>query len=139
MAKLTQSTSASSSSFTADDFLNFFMDKIALIRNKTISQQLSNNTMDQGSVIRASCLVIQFEPISSEALSPLAAASKPTTCALDPIPSELFKKLFPLLNSPTPAIFNRTFSQGCVPVAFKTAIIKLLLKKHNSDPLVLDN
>ncbi|KAF7654004.1 hypothetical protein LDENG_00075870, partial [Lucifuga dentata] len=66
-------------------------------------------------------------------------ASKPTTCILDPIPSNLFKELFPVLSSSVLRIINMSLSVGSVPSAFKTAIVKPLLKKQNTDPQILYN
>ncbi|KAF7650330.1 hypothetical protein LDENG_00127670, partial [Lucifuga dentata] len=83
----------------------------------------------------------EFEIISPEkfTLTSLVTASKLTTCILDPIPSNLFKELFPVLSSPVFHIINTSLSVGYVPSAFKTAIIKPLHKKHNTDLQILNN
>ena len=139
VARLTHSSPVLSSSFTANDFLEFFTDKISQIRNNIISQQPSSTMSSQCSVSWSTSSLSQFKPISAEALASMVAASKPTTCSLDPIPSDLLKELFPILSAPIRAIFNTSLSEGCVPLTYKSAIIKPLLKKPNSDPLVLAN
>ncbi|XP_073320704.1 uncharacterized protein [Pagrus major] len=139
VARLTHSSPVLSSPFTANDFLVFFTDKISQLRNNIISQQLSSTVSSQCSVSWSTSSLSQFKPISAETLASMVAASKPTTCSLDPIPSDLLKELLPILNAPIRAILNTSLSEGCVPLTYKSAIIKPLLKKPNSDPLVLAN
>lgn len=50
VARLTRSSPALSSSFTVNDFLEFFTDKVSQLRNNIISQQLSSTMTDQCSV-----------------------------------------------------------------------------------------
>lgn len=110
-----------------------------LYMNNIISQQLSSTMTDQCSASWPTSSLSQFKFISAEALASMVAASKPTKFSLDPIPADLIKELFPILTAPILAILNTSLSEGCVPLAYKPAIIKLLLKKPKSDPLVLAN
>lgn len=137
VARLTQSSPTTLPAFTANDFLAFFTDKISLIRSNIISLQSPSIRNNQCPATTSS--LAQFKPISPEALASLVAASKSTTCSLDPIPSDLCKELFPCLSGPLLSILNTSFAEGCVPRSYKSAIIKPLLKKPTSDPLVLAN
>lgn len=137
VARLTQSSPTLNPAISANDFLEYFTDKISLIRSNITRQQSPISMSDQCPATTSS--LSQFEPISAEALASLVAASKPTTCSLDPIPSDLCKELFPCLSGPLLSILNTSFAEGCVPLSYKFAIIKPLLKKPNSDPLVLAN
>ncbi|KAF7656413.1 hypothetical protein LDENG_00041660 [Lucifuga dentata] len=139
VAKLIQNTPANTSSFSANDFLNFFTNKIDSIRDKfTGPHSPQGDGHELSGLVRTNCSLSEFEIISPETLISLVTASKPTTCILDPIPLNLFKELFPVLSSPVLHIINMSLSVGSVPSAFKTAIIKLLLKKHNTDPQILN-
>jgi hypothetical protein len=61
-------------------------------------------------------------------------ASKPSSCILDHIPTNLLKELVPVLGPPMLNIINVSLSTGCVPNSLKVAGIKHLLKKPNLDP-----
>lgn len=52
---------------------------------------------------------------------------------------EPFKRMFDSVSSHGLNIRNAFLQTGCFPDAFKTAIVKPLLKKHNLDSSVLDN
>ncbi|MEJ4486827.1 reverse transcriptase domain-containing protein, partial [Enterococcus faecium] len=66
-------------------------------------------------------------------LSSVVSHSKPSTCLLDPIPSKLFKDIFPIIGSVILDLVNTSLLTGYVPVSFKTAVIKPLLKKTSLD------
>ena len=46
-------------------------------------------------------------------------ASKPSSCLLDPIPTNLLKELLPMLGPPMLNIINGSLSTGCVPNSLK--------------------
>ncbi|XP_029938415.1 uncharacterized protein LOC115381268 [Salarias fasciatus] len=62
-----------------------------------------------------------------------------TTCLLDPIPTPLFKSLYGFLEEQILNIMNSSLQTGVFPTAFKTAVVKPLLKKSNLDPDVFNN
>ena len=59
-------------------------------------------------------------------------SSKPSTCILDPIPTRLFKEVFPLIDTSILDLINLSLLTGYVPQTFKVAVIKPLLKKTYS-------
>ncbi|XP_029958222.1 uncharacterized protein LOC115396479, partial [Salarias fasciatus] len=61
------------------------------------------------------------------------------TCLLDPIPTPLFKSLYGFLEEQILNIMNSSLQTGVFPTAFKTAVVKPLLKKSNLDPDVFNN
>ncbi|MEQ2170303.1 hypothetical protein GOODEAATRI_034099 [Goodea atripinnis] len=46
----------------------------------------------------------------------MLASSKPSSCMLDPIPTKLFKEVFPLITSPILVMINLSCKVGCMVV-----------------------
>ncbi|XP_062391362.1 uncharacterized protein LOC134079180 [Sardina pilchardus] len=83
----------------------------------------------------------QFEPISLSSLSAAVRHLKPSNCPSDCLPSRLFKDAT-VFDSVAPFLLllvNSILSSGCVPGAFKHAVVQPLLKKPNLDPSTLSN
>ena len=64
---------------------------------------------------------------------------KLSTYDLGPLPPSLIKMVFYYVQYDFLPIVNCSLSTGAFPDAFKTALVKPLLKKHNVDPSVLNN
>ncbi len=74
--------------------MNYFTSKIEIIRDKTVTMQLSATVLHQ--IVRYRSPQEQFYSFSSignEELYKLVKSSKPTTCMLDPVPSKLLKEV----------------------------------------------
>ena len=132
------------SPFTADDFLNFFNQKIINIRDeisKSLPPSGSTNLplSSTPQIIDNTTIFSHFDVISQDALNKLLLSSKSTNCLFDPLPAKLIKELLPTLGPPLLNIINTSLSCGIVPTSFKSAIIKPLLKKPNLDSEVLNN
>uniref|UniRef100_A0A667Z0D5 Reverse transcriptase domain-containing protein n=1 Tax=Myripristis murdjan TaxID=586833 RepID=A0A667Z0D5_9TELE len=141
VAKLTKKQpSATSISLTADDFLDFFGNKVEEIRQKINSESAA---APADSLAVASSPIVPtisvFEAVSLDTLSKLVIASKPTTCFLDPLPAKLYKESWPLLGSTMLDIVNLSLSTGIVPSSFKTAVVRPLLKKPHLDSSSLNS
>ena len=74
-------------------------------------------------------LLDSFLPIDLPELTSTIKRCKPTTCLLDPIPTRLFKDVFPLLGALVLDQINLSLATAYVPQAFKTAVIRPLPKK----------
>ncbi len=74
-----------------------------------------------------------FTTVGQDELNKLITASKPTTCLLDPVPTQLLKDLLPVAEEPLLNIINSSLSLGHVPKPFKLAAIKPLIKKPKLD------
>ena len=146
VARLTQSHSSTEPSIpltlSSDDFMNFFVNKITSIREK-IDHLLPHIGTDSSFSTRAleapGAQLDSFSPIDLPELTSLVSSSKPSTCQLDPIPTKLFKDVFPLINSSILTQINLSLLTGYVPHTFKIAVIKPLLKKATLDPDILAN
>ncbi len=124
------------SQFNSNDFMNFFTDKIDNIRN-SITNVDSTASSTSASFIAPKEKLNCFTTIGQDELNKLITASKPTTCLLDPVPTELL--LLPVAEEPLLNIINSSLSLGHVPKPFKLAVIKPLIKKPKLDPCELAN
>uniref|UniRef100_A0A8C7LTE2 Reverse transcriptase domain-containing protein n=1 Tax=Oncorhynchus mykiss TaxID=8022 RepID=A0A8C7LTE2_ONCMY len=129
--------------FSSDKFMNFFEEKIMIIRkqitdsslNLRIPSKLSCPESAQlcqnlGSRVRLKC----FRTISLDTMMKIIRTSKPSSCILDPIPTKLLKELLPVLGPPMLNKINVSLSTGSVPNSLTVAVIKPLLKKPNLNP-----
>ncbi len=115
-------------------FSSYFVDKILKIRSDIKpSTTLSSTPMSNAP------LLCNFLPVSESAISALVKSSKRSSSPADPIPVPL---LCNIIDSVCPAItvaINSSLVNGIVPDAFKSAIVKPILKKPNLDPETLAN
>ena len=130
VAKLTQKPqSVSCAPFKANDFLDFFCNKIDGIRIK-INSLASSSKFAKKYPAADSQLVLAlktFENISLEIQTKIVSSSKPTTCVLDPFPTKLFKELWPAVGPTVLNIVNSSLMTGVVPASLKSAVVKFLL------------
>uniref|UniRef100_A0A3B1JTA7 Reverse transcriptase domain-containing protein n=1 Tax=Astyanax mexicanus TaxID=7994 RepID=A0A3B1JTA7_ASTMX len=123
--------------------MDFFDSKIENIRDKikqiNITSSLSSGVADleQNPVTEVRLEV--FNPLPQLELEKIISSSNSTTCTLDAVPTKLLKQVLPDIIKPLLMIVNSSLTLGHVPKAFKTAVIKPLIKKPNLDPTVLSN
>ncbi|KAI4902791.1 hypothetical protein NFI96_011169, partial [Prochilodus magdalenae] len=118
------------SSFTPEDFVTFFEEKVNKIHQSFPSvpapPSISPHPLATNSL---TC----FSSLSSDDILQLLESSNSTTCPLDPIPSTLLQSismdLLPFISS----LINSSLSSGYVPQAFKTARVVPILKKPSLD------
>ncbi len=77
-----------------------------------------------------------FTVIGQDELNERITASKPTTCLLDHLPTQLLIELLPVAEEPL-NIINSSLSLGHIPKPFKMTVIKPLIKKPKLDPCEL--
>lgn len=70
-----------------------------------------------------------YNMMTEDAISVAISRMKSSTCVLDPIPAKLFKASFQCLSQEATIIIKCSLSSGLFPKAFKTAMVKPLLKK----------
>ena len=118
-----------------EDFARFFNNKITTIR-ASIPKNPAHPFIQPQENWATMC---NFNSISSTDLCEIVTQSKPSSCCLDPVPSPLFKRVFNNISNSVLKIINTSLETGICPEAFKTAVVKPLLKKPNLDPSVLSN
>ncbi len=139
VAKLTKNITSAGADITqlhsSNDFMNYFTSKIEILRDKTVTMQLSATVSHQ--IVRYRSPeepFYSFSSIGNEELYKLVKSSKPTTCMLDPVSSKLLKVVLPEVTDPLLNIINSSLSLGYIPKTFKLAVIKPLVKKTQLDP-----
>ena len=116
----------------ADEMSEFFTQKIEKIRKELELFQSKNSKVyaEKESSVFQSVL----HPATEEEVRKIIMSSSTTTCALDPIPTQLLKENLDILLPVITKIINRSLSESKVPDSFKLAIILPLLKKDSLDP-----
>ena len=116
----------------ADDFSNYFLDKIVTIRNALEKYDLYDPS------ISGQCLqhFDKFLPVSEQDMLKVIKTSKPTTCPTDPIPSKLVKEYANVLLPTITNIVNLSLKSGIFATEWKTAVIRPLLKKKGLDVIL---
>ncbi|KAK2899414.1 hypothetical protein Q8A73_012543 [Channa argus] len=123
-----------STSLTADNFSDFFNNKVA-----AISSQFSPPDDDIHLTSSNTALLSSFAILTEDDVSTLLLSNHPTTCTLDPIPSTLLQAVAPALMPAITQVINTSLKTGTFPTSFKQALITPLLKKPSLDPSVVEN
>jgi len=122
------------SKYSANDFANYFVNKIDTIRQTTSSAPAP--------AINCRILPDQlkfFRPTTSAEVQSLISKSAPKQCTLDPIPTWLLKQINGIMSPVIAAMCNASFKQNTMPQSQKTAIVHPLIKKTSLDPSELSS
>ena len=117
-------------------FCDFFVKKVSDLRKQL---DMSKSTFYATDRVQTEFCFDSFLPISLDDLKKIILSSKPTTCPLDPIPTPLLFECIDILLPAIHSLINESLSSGLVPLLFKSAIVKPLLKKSTLDPNSLKN
>ena len=122
----------------AKSFSPFFQEKI-----KTIRQEFNDDPLDMTenftSSVHSSDMLSSFYALSEDQILKLIRESKSTTATVDPAPTKLVLEFTDVLLPVFQKIVNLSLTSGTLPIAFKKAVVKPLIKKPNLDPEVLGN
>ena len=115
----------------ANDFSNFFVDKIDKIRSNF------NDTGDfsQYDRVNTSTSITDFNKITEDEVLKVISKSTSKTSQMDPIPTDLMKKCLPVLLPCLTSIVNTSLQTGVMPESLKEAIITPILKKEGAEPI----
>ena len=118
---------------------NLFIKKVDNIRSdlQTRQIQMSENVPELPTAM--SVVLAYFKPAVQEEVRSVIRKAPVKSCKLDPIPTWLLKQCLDELVPLVTAIINRSMETGSVPVCFKCAWIRPLLKKSVLDPEILKN
>ena len=116
---------------------DFFINKVTRIRQDLdkIQETLPKPVESQVSASSFKC----FNEVSQQQVKKILMSSPSSTCALDPIPTNLLKESIDVLLPVITTILNRSLKETTVPDSFKSAIVTPLLKKDNLDPEIYKN
>ena len=116
--------------------MSFFKEKIHKIHQSFGSSPPHSNTADPPP---PSLSFSSFLLPSIEETAELIMKAKPSTCQLDPLPTQFVRTCLPSLAPLISAIIHSSLTTGTVPSSFKTAAITPILKKPGADPSNLNN
>ena len=122
---LPPSTSASE---LANDFGDFFIDKVQKIRH-----EIDNTHTDPPTVLKEYteplATLSSFTTVSEDEIRRLIMTAKPASCDLDPIPTSLLKECVDIVLPIFAKLINTSLDTGTFPDCWKTALVIPLLKK----------
>ena len=111
----------------ADQFASFFTNKIKKIRDNFAS---SGTEYDVNPLSDPPQITV-FRQVSEDAVDKIIKASPTKSCLLDPLPTFLIKECIDILLPSLTKLVNCSLMEGCVPDAFKSAVVTPLIKKPN--------
>lgn len=129
---------ARTTSQLANDFADFFSNKISNIRQELIDLNTAPHIDDISSISP----ITKFDSFSLVTETEVAKIAVPTaskSCSLDPIPSVVLKNCLHLLLPTITKIVNLSLSESVVPCSLKLAVVEPRLKKPSLDHVELKN
>ena len=118
-------------SILANDFAQFFVDKIDRISQTFANNELGSNS---GSDADADTPVIRMlQPVSQEDLKKIVLSGNSKCCHLDPVPTSILKECIDILLPSLTNIVNKSVVDHTFPTTFKFATLVPLLKKPSLD------
>jgi len=132
----------SSAKVLAEQFCSFFGQKIRAIREELDSVSLPSSstsaTMVDEDGFNGQELCV-FQPASQDEIRKLISHAPTKSCELDPLPTWLLKTCIDELVPVITSVVNSSLISGVVPLDFKSAIVRPLLKKTGLDTENLKN
>ena len=123
----------------ANQFNNYFCDKIVNIRNNLTPPSRLCEIQNISTVFPVdSATLDQFEPVTEAQLEKIIKASKIKTCSDDPIPAELLKNNIDLVLPSLVKLVNLSLTTGEMD-GLKDTVVTPLMKKAGADPEKLSN
>uniref|UniRef100_A0A669B0J7 Reverse transcriptase domain-containing protein n=1 Tax=Oreochromis niloticus TaxID=8128 RepID=A0A669B0J7_ORENI len=95
--------------------------------------------MSQAPALRCSTNLNQFNPVSLPTLKGIVDHLKNSNAAHDILPSRIIKDGFNIIGPCILSLINLSLLSGCVPAAFKHAVVQPILKKSSLDQNDLAN
>lgn len=119
-------------------FIAFFQNKIRIIRSSLVTP-LTAHTTGANTFLGNPPIFWSFPQVCVQEVEAAVRVMKPSTCALDPLPTALVKANMASLGPLITTIINQSLQSGYVSSSLKLAIIKPQLKKPNLDTQDLAN
>ncbi len=117
----------------ADQFGDFFINKIETIRSEIDTQPCISQSADRFE--QPGVTLSSFKPLSQDEVRKLIMKSKTTSCDLDPIPSDLLKECIDVILPILTKMVNLSLQSGVFPNEWKLALVIPLIKKFGLDTI----
>ena len=115
----------------ADQFNNFFFEKVSRIRtdlHPTHPSDIDHNYIEKD--FSTAHRFETFAPLDPSQVTKIVAKSKTKSCELDPVPTWLLKEHSATLTPVLTSIINASLEAGRFPDSLKSALVRPLLKKR---------
>ncbi len=125
----------------ADDFAQFFIQKVKTIRQNiaTMSEGLPDLVDHPVERVSTASTLTVFKPVDLAELRRAVRSANNKTCGLDPCPTVLLKETIAAHEQTILDIFNGSLEHGVFPELFKEADVTPVLKKPGLDEQLLSN
>lgn len=135
--------SSSSEIDLSNSFADFFINKVETIRDDLRSANQVHDNDDNGYLdhdieFNGSAL-LEFNHTTDEEIRNILRKSASKSCELDPIPTNLLKACTDAVVPVVTQIVNASFDESKVPLDFKQALVRPLLKKPGLDTETFKN
>lgn len=134
--------SCSSEKILSNKFSNYFLNKITTIRTNIGSV---NSLADSDNLVMTADIpfdgeaLTQLTPTTEDEVRKIITNSPSKSCELDPLPTSLLKQCLEALLPLITLIMNKSLAESKVPLWFKKANVKPLIKKSGLDKEELKN
>ena len=113
----------------AEEFADFFMDKIQKIRDNLTENPTYEPTK------KSTSRLAEFRPFNQTEVKKIILSMKTKSCELDALPTKLLKECIEDILPTITNMVNISLQDGVFASGWKTSIIRPLLKKPNLDPI----
>ena len=117
---------------------NFFNGKIDSIR-EVLSQNRDPDTTFSADVQFDGEILCAFDPATEAEIGKIIKSAPAKSCELDPLPTSCLKECLEILLHRITSIVNSSLEEAKVPIIYKQAVVRPLLKKPSLDKEVLKN
>ena len=114
----------------AEEFADFFMDKIQKIRDNLTGYPTYEPTK------KITTRLAEFRPFEQTEVKKIIFSMKSKSCKLDALPTRLLKQCIEDILPTITNLVNISLQEGIFASEWKTSIIRPLLKKANLDPIL---
>ena len=122
----------------ANQFCEFFNGKIDSIR-EVLSQNRNPDTTFSADVQFDGDILCAFDPATEAEIGKIIKSAPAKSCELDPLPTSCLKECLDILLPRITSIVNCSLEEAKVPIIYKQAVVRPLLKKPSLDKEVLKN
>ena len=113
----------------ANEFGEFFIDKIEKIHSELASQQPDKCVPDNSESVEIESVLSEFSPVSEDDVKCMIHKSSLKSCELDPVPSWIIRQIEDELIPVICSIINLSFEESTMPDEYKLALLCPRIKK----------
>ena len=114
----------------ANEFGNFFVQKIQKIRARLDHLENPSGNMRESQSAYSGSLFTNFQPVSAETIKRIVLSTASKSCENDPIPTQIVKDCISKLLPAITCMVNQSLNEGHLSDTWKEALVRPKLKKR---------